>query len=284
MADIRKWLDKGDLSSSRMPRLLSILIRQARMETPITYGSVALELGVHHRAVHHIAGYIGFTLAAVARKSSWRRRPPPPLHALVVNDVTGLPGGGIDGFMSRTYQDAPTRREKRAILKAVYAEAGQYPHWRELCDLLDIQLDERRLADAVEAARRSRGRGGEGPDHLALKMFVRENPHLVGLRMGSPEGLVEFPLASGDLVDVVFKRRALTLAVEVKPAHAGEGDLLRGVFQCLKYRTVLEAEAGLAGEDTRTSVLLVLGGKATDAVVQTAHRLGIPYLEGVHLR
>lgn len=36
MNDIRAWLDKGDRTSERMPMLLPLLIRQARLETAIS--------------------------------------------------------------------------------------------------------------------------------------------------------------------------------------------------------------------------------------------------------
>lgn len=281
MANIRAWLDKGDKSSTRMVELLPILIRQARLERPITYGDVARELGVHHRAVHHIAGYIGYTLSAVADRRGWIRRRPPPLHALIVNDVTGLPGRGIDGFLSDLYQSAETNPEKLAVLKAIYAQAHAYAHWAELCELLDIPLHGDALAGAVEKARRARGRGGEGPDHLALKTYISENPHVAGLAPGSPNGTVECPTASGDRIDIVFERRSLRLAVEVKPFHAPEGDVLRGIFQCLKYQAVLTAEAALADEAVETRVLLVLGGSATEEVISVANRLGIPLRDNV---
>lgn len=283
MTNIREWLDKGDKSSARMTQLLPILIRQARLETEITYGDVARELGVHHRAVHHIAGYIGYTLSAVAERRGWAKRRPPPLHALIVNEVTRLPGRGIDGFLSELYQQAACGQEKRAVLKAVYSDARNYSHWPELCALLDIPFDGDVLAGAVEKARRTRGRGGEGPHHLALKIYVSQHPHVVGLVPGSAAGVVEWPTASGDKVDIVFERRGLRLAVEVKPYHASDGDMLRGVFQCLKYRAVLRAEAALADEPVETGVLLVLGGAATDEVIGVANRLGIQIRENVRI-
>jgi hypothetical protein len=281
MADIRAWLDSGTLSAGRMPSLLPILIRQARLETPITYGAVAKELGVHHRAVHHIAGHIGHTLAAIGDHRGWKRRPPPPLHALVVNDITGLPGPGINGFLSTTYRRARSNEAKRAVLKAIYADAAAYGDWAELCELLDIPFDDGALADAVEKARKSKGRGGEGPDHLKLKMHVATHPEIVGLVAGSPHGEVEWDTASGDCIDILFKRRGFQYAVEVKPHHASKGDMVRGVFQCLKYREVLKAEAVVSDRAIKTRVLLVLGGKATPEVVQVAHRLGIKFLEDV---
>lgn len=279
--NIRAWLDSGTVSAHRMPALLPILIRQARLETPITYGSVARELGIHHRAVHHIAGHIGHTLAAIGALRGWKGRPPPPLHSLVVNDVTGLPGSGINGFLSKTYSDARTKDAKRAVLKAVYADAATYQYWPSLCELLDIPFDAGSLAKAVEKARKSKGRGGEGLDHLRLKTHVATHPEIVGLVAGSTHGVVERATASGDCIDILFERRGLQFAVEVKPHHASEGDMVRGVFQCLKYREVLRAEAVVADKEIRTRVLLVLGGKAPPAVVSIAHRLGIDFLEQI---
>jgi hypothetical protein len=281
MADIRAWLDSGTISAERMPALLPVLIRQARLERPITYGAVARELGVHHRAIRHIAGHIGHTLAAIGEHRGWKRRQPPPLHALVVNDITGLPGPGINGFLSATYRRASSDEAKRNVLKAIYAEAGAYPHWPELCALLDVPFNEGALGAAVEKARKSRGRGGEGPDHLRLKMHVAAHPEIVGLAAGSADGEVEWGTASGDCIDIVFERRGRQLAVEVKPHHASEGDMIRGVFQCLKYREVLKAEAVVADLGIKVRVLLVLGGKATPDVIRISHRLGIKVLEGV---
>lgn len=275
MNDIRQWLDRGNKSADRMPTLIPLLIRQAMLETPITYGDVADEMGIHHRGVDRIAGYIGYTLDAVGSVRGWKKRPPPPLHSLIVNDVTGLPGRGINGFMSDAYQRARKTDQKHAVLKAVYAELKAYEYWPDLCELLDLKLDAASLGDAVEKARQARARGGEGPEHKALKKFIASNPHIVGLRAGSAEGRQEYPLASGDRVDVVFERRSMRFAVEVKPASAAVADKLRGVFQCLKYRVILRAEAALSNKPNGVKVLLALGGDIPAEVKQLANRLGI---------
>ena len=279
MSDIRAWLEKGTKSAARMPKLLPILIRQAQTETPITYGDAAAELGVHHRAIHHIAGYIGFTLAAVAAKRGWKNRPPPPLHALIVNSVSRLPGRGINGFMSDAYGRAKTRREKLDLLKSVYASARSYAHWRELGKLLSITIDDIGSSESIEKARKSSGRGGEGKEHQALKEFVRKNPHIVGLAKGSEHGLPEELIASGDRIDVLFKRRNLRLAVEVKSHISSEGDLLRGVFQCSKYREVLLAEAAIENRNLNIKALLIIGKPATRKVIEAANLLGISIKE-----
>lgn len=281
MADLRDWLDRGNKSASRIPDLMTILIRQARNEKPITYGEAARELGIHHRAVHHIAGYIGFTLYAVGESKGWKRRRPPPIHALIVNNVTRLPGSGIDGFLSDEYQRAKSNEARRAVLRAVYASASTYEHWSELCDLLEIEIDEEGLTRAVHKAREARGRGGEGPHHLALKNFIAEHPEVIGLVKGSKAGKTEWPTASGDRIDVVFERRERWVAVEVKPSHAPEADMLRGVFQCLKYRAVLEAECAMVDDRRDVQTLLILGGQATRDVIGAANALGIPVMDEV---
>jgi hypothetical protein len=283
MANIRAWLDKGNLSSERMPLLLTILIRQARLEKSLTYGDVASELGVHHRTIPVIAGYIGHTLAEIGRIKAWKSNPPPPLHSLIVNEVTRLPGTGIDGFMHTEYIKAGSNEDKRAILKAVYSKAKHYPKWEELCELLKIPMDMSSLATAVEQARESKGRGGEGPHHLALKNYVLNNPHIVGLKQNSPTGLPEVTIASGDIIDILFKRQHLHLAVEIKPHHASEGDMLRGVFQCLKYQTILAAEATISNFDVNIDTLLVLGRPATEQVKKTANALKVKVLENVKI-
>lgn len=281
MSDIRKWMDKGNKSANRIHALLPLLIRQARLETPITYGDVATELGMHHRGVDRVAGYIGWTLEAVGKSRGWKRRPPPPLHSLVINDTTRLPGQGINGFMSSTYMKAKSRSTKRAVLKAVYAELNDYPHWDELCALLEVPMAASDLSNAVNKARKSRGRGGEGPEHKALKEYLQSHPEIAGLPVGSDDGEPEYPLASGDRVDVVFKRRHLRVAVEVKPERASDGDKLRGVFQCLKYRTVLEAESALGDNPFKVRVLLIIGGSIPLEVTQVANRLGVEVIGGV---
>lgn len=78
---------------------------------------------------------------------------------------------------------------------------------------------------------------------------------------------------------MLFRRRSEHLAVEVKPHHAREGDMVRGVFQCIKYREVLSAEAVIADQALKVRVLLVLGGRATPKVVKIANRLGIKVLQ-----
>ena len=84
--------------------------------------------------------------------------------------------------------------------------------------------------------------GGESAQHLALKLFVRDNPGCLelGIRKAGRE---EYVLPSLDGVDVVFDTPTRIYAVEVKPRNCGPSEHWRGLFQCVKYRALLEAEA-----------------------------------------
>lgn len=121
----------------------------------------------------------------------------------------------------------------------------------------------------------------EGPDHLALKELVRTNPHLVGLAIGDGAGEAEYCLPSGDSVDVVFRQKRRVHAVEVKPASAAEADIARGLFQCVKYRAVLEALAGYEHDRRKITVCLALGATLPVRLIPLRNSLNIDVFESL---
>ncbi len=85
------------------------------------------------------------------------------------------------------------------------------------------------------------GGGPESPFHMALKEWVRDNPGLVSPSYAEAEADIEVPLLSGDRIDCSFDRGDRIAVVEVKSWISNQEDLLRGIFQCIKYRAVMEA-------------------------------------------
>ena len=73
-----------------------------------------------------------------------------------------------------------------------------------------------------------------------MKEFIAANLQVVGLPTGL-RGELECPLPSGDCVDVLFENGDAWIAVEVKARHSPEADVVRGIFQCIKYQAVVEA-------------------------------------------
>lgn len=277
------WIKKRNVSAERIQPLFAILVRQARLQQPMTYGQAAEELGVHHRGIDKIAWYLGLTLDALGKTRDWRATPPPQLQALIVNKFTRIPGDGIDGFMSHSWKKAKTIDRKRAILKAVYVELAQYKYWSDVGDAIGAEDAQADLSDLVDAAKNATKRGGEGPEHKALKEHVAANPALLGLSARHPAGGTEHPLASGDRVDVVFKHKRKVLAVEVKPAGSSDGDMARGVFQCVKYRHVLQAQSGLAKKPFTVDTRLVLGKAAPARVKALAASLDVTIIDTIRV-
>ena len=104
------------------------------------------------------------------------------------------------------------------------------------------------------------GNGGETELHKELKRYVADNPSLVGLPSDATLGLQEYPLPSGDSLDVYFVHEAKRLAVEVKSRISPKADIVRGLFQCIKYRAVLCACIAADGSDETADAVLVLEG------------------------
>lgn len=116
--------------------------------------------------------------------------------------------------------------------------------------------------------------GGESAQHLALKLYVRDNPKCLGLGL-TRKGKDEYVLPSLDGVDVVFRTAKRTYAVEVKPRNCGEAEHRRGLYQCVKYRALLEFETLDEGKKLPCTPVLVTEDPLSKAHAATAATFGI---------
>ena len=273
----------GDQLYQQRARLaLPILVRQAAAQKPIFYEALANELGMPNpRNLNWVLGSVGVTLQELGRRVGWNRDIP-HIQSLVINQRDRLPGSGFEGFLAdrlKGYQSL-SPAGKRAYLDGYWHEIFAYPRWNEVlnaCGLVPATTD---AAELVEKAKTGRsGGGGEGPEHLALKEFVRDNPRIVGLPSGFPRGFVEAPLPSGDKLDVLFHARNRMLAVEVKSRISNVVDLTRGLFQCVKYRAVMEAERAFKSDSYRIDAVLVVGRSFPDGLKPLQNSLGVEVVE-----
>ncbi|HEX8365974.1 MAG TPA: hypothetical protein VF603_11900 [Allosphingosinicella sp.] len=266
------------LYQQRAREVLPILVRQAGARQPVFYEALAREVGMPNpRNLNYVLGCIGRTLNELAEE--WEDHVP-PIEALVVNQQTRLPGPGFDGFLTEQGETWSTKAERRALIEAHWARIYAYPYWREVLDELEVEPTVDAAADIIARAGRTGG-GGEGPDHLALKELVRRNPHLVGLAFGDAPGEPEFCLPSGDSVDVIFFQKRRIHAVEVKPAGAADSDIARGLFQCVKYRSVLQALAAYEHDQRKITVCLALGRELPPRLIPLRNSLNIDVFESL---
>ena len=128
---------------------------------------------------------------------------------------------------------------------------------------------------------RARGGTGEGYAHRTLKEHIRDNPLSVGVRLRGANAEVEKKLPSGDTVDVFFENDTTWIGAEVKSDQSSEDDIRRGLYQCVKYRAVMEAECSVRGIKRNIRVLLALGGPFPQSLLHEKTVLDIEVRDGI---
>ena len=203
------------LSDAKRARAaLPLLVRQAEAGAPVFYSDLAEELGMSNpRNLNYVLGSIGQSLKLLSK--AWKSKVP-PIQCLVVNKNTGLPGEGIGWFLVKKedFSRLPLR-QKRSIVEAELQHVFSYPHWQEVLEALELEPIASDLTPFVSKAAGGFG-GGESEDHKALKAYVAQNPSVIGLGVNTPTGETEFPLPSGDSLDVSFNGKKVWIAAEVK--------------------------------------------------------------------
>ena len=258
---------------------LPILVRQAKAHKTLFYSDLAHEMGIANpRTLNHPLGSIGRALQHLEKR--WNR-PVPPIQALVINKSSGCPG---EGFSPHT-QDARdfkrlTRRERQLILNDMLKDIWFFPDWDHVLDELELPR-----APAVELPPADeispRGDGGEGAEHKHLKEAVSVNPQWIGLPKRLGPGKIETDLRSGDSIDVFFFDSKQRIAVEVKGASAPDGEIIRGLFQCIKYEAVLDAQARAEGSRANCEGVLALGGVFPGKLTWLRHTLGVKVFDNL---
>ena len=87
-------------------------------------------------------------------------------------------------------------------------------------------------------------------------------------------------LLSGDRLDVYFElNNGSRIAIEVKSVSSSDADVMRGLFQCVKYKSVLDAESKIHGKKSQNLAMLILGGKISLENIKIREVLGVNILE-----
>jgi hypothetical protein len=81
--------------------------------------------------------------------------------------------------------------------------------------------------------------------------------------------------------DVLFRDKDDWIAVEVKASISGVDDIVRGMFQCVKYRAVIEAYQATKSLSQSARTILVLESSLPDALIPLKNILGIEVIENV---
>jgi len=270
----------GDkLYQERARAALPLLVRQAKAGKPIFYSALAEELGMPNpRNLNYVLGSIGHTMG---RLSKQRKEKVPPIQCLVINKATEIPGEGIGWFLisKKDFGKLPLRR-RREIVQAELQHVYAYPHWDEVLAQLGLRPAD---MDFTEEIAKASGRfgGGESNEHKLLKEFVAKNPSAVGLPKSMSPGQTELRLPSGDCLDVSFRSRKSWIAVEIKSRISDQADLVRGIFQCVKYQAILDAVLLSESKALDARVLLVIENKLPASLQPLCNLLGVDVIDGI---
>jgi hypothetical protein len=275
-----------ELYQKRAAKALPILVKQGDLRKEITYGALAEEIGMPNpRNLNDVLDCIGISLHELS--NTWGETIP-PIQTAVVNKGTGLPSEGIgwlfEGKARKKFDLLPVKERKR-LLHMKWAQIYDYPRWQEVLSALGLkplQSTDQKIVIAaakIGATRESRGStfgpGGESAAHKKLKNYVAEHPEILGLPASVAPGCKEAALPSGDRLDVLFTHGHDYIGIEVKSSLSSVEDITRGIFQCVKYCAVIEAEQASKGVPQSARALLVLQEKLPESLIGLRNRLGV---------
>ena len=281
-AQIAELLLGNKLYQQRAQLALPILVRQASVSTPITYGDLALELSMPNpRNLNYVLGSIGQTLEMLSE--NWGIEIP-PLQCLVINKSTRLPGEGIHFFVSNMadYKNL-SNKQRRQVVDTTLQEIYIFNKWEDILSEFGLKLPPQYFSNLSKSISHHKGRG-EGKEHKALKEFISITPELLGLPTFLSPGEQEHSLPSGDCLDVFFKNQKEDIGVEVKSNISDVNDIIRGLFQCVKYQSVMEARQAVEGHSQNVRTFLVLGGSMPENLIPIKNILGVEVIDRVKIK
>lgn len=278
-ATISEPISGDKLYQARARAALPLLVRQAQAGAPVFYSDLAEELGMPNpRNLNYVLGSIGQSMERLSEK--WKTKVP-PIQCLVINKNTSLPGEGIGWFLVKKEDFAKLPlRQKQAIVEAELQHVFSYPRWHEVLKALELEPTKSDFSSFVSKASGGFG-SGESEDHKALKEYIARNPKVIGLGVNTPTGITEYQLPSGDNLDVSFNGKKVWVAAEIKSSKSADGDIVRGLFQCVKYRAVMEAVLLTESRPQNAKALLVLESMFPQSLIPLRNILGVEVVEGI---
>lgn len=229
----------SDQIKSYAYKALPYLVRSAQMRQTVTYGELAEYLQVHpHHQLSHILRYIRGEICAVYNS--------PGITSIVISKNTDRPG---DGFFVESLDGLS---EDQILLKyeQFRDEAFMYTGWDDLLLSLGLKPISASGHDLDQEAKeynhfieRTGGRSsGEQSRHHKLKEFIAAHPQMIGIS-ALKKPVMENEFLSGDRCDILVELFDQCAAIiEIKVDQRGE--LVKGIYQLVKYGALLEAERG----------------------------------------
>ena len=192
--------------------------------------------------------------------------------------TTELPGVGIDDFIEQKDFDALSKNQKKKVIDKILSDIYLFKDWYWVLSQLDLEPLETNYDQKIKEPKPYYGAGGESQEHKDFKNFIADNPDFFGLS-SKITGKTEYELPSMDLIDVVFRNKNEMIGIEVKSFISNSADIQRGLFQCVKYKALLEAEQIVNDLKPNCRVILALETKLPNNLIPVKNQLGIEVYE-----
>ncbi|MAQ40680.1 MAG: hypothetical protein CMH15_06445 [Mesonia sp.] len=253
-----------------------ILVRQARAGKPIFYSDLAQEIGMSNaRNLNYVLGAVGNWIKELQKKTNKKI---PLLNFIVINKSEEIPGSGIEEFSEYSNFQSLNKGQKRKAVDKVLTDIYLYKDWYWVLTELNLKPLETDFDQKIKEPRPNYGAGGESQQHKDFKNYIADNPKLLGLS-SKLIGITEYELPSMDLIDVVFKNKDEIIGIEVKSYISNSADIQRGLFQCVKYKALLESEQIVNDHIPNSRVILALEKELPNNLIAVKNQLGIEVYE-----
>ena len=262
-------------------RMIPVLVRwaQGAWDKPHYYSDLSASVGHKTNQIGGIMGTIQDVIDELKKKYDIDI---PTLNGLVRNRKKGLPSDGFD-YVIKQYSKLSDNSKKGEVRK-LNQIAHQY-NWKWVLDALGLKpaiIIDRYKLEAMKVT--SSDHGGEGNEHKRLKNYIAQHPESVGLNKVLV-AKTEYNLLSGDRLDVYFEcKKGRHVAIEVKPSTSPDADVLRGLFQCIKYQSILDASRIIDNDNYDNETLLVISGTMSPENKQIAIDLGVKYIDNFKIK
>jgi len=283
-------------------RALPVLVRWVEEEKArlggepreFTYTLLAEAVGQPGKAhpIHAALGILGSALKELELQHKLIFGKIPPIQLIVWSKGKGSPGARGFGFVDLLKEQVEklSPEARKSLARDIRNQTIQYPHWRQVLHYLDLKPLSLRLPEigSVTASIDTDGFGhGESEEHKRFKRYLGEHYELLGLR-GQFLPTYEDKLLSGDQTDLQLHelKGKIMVCVEVKSRISSDNDLIRGLFQCVKYKAILTAQEtyNLARDDNYPAkivrVILAIGREIDSEIFSLSRLLDV---EVVHI-
>lgn len=262
-------------------KMVSRILNERIIDKTISYSELAQTINFpppytgsqFSRNIGRALGAVGHLLEKV--KTQNHTSSIPVLQSMIVKKKSRLPSFGLRAFVDG-YDKFPPN-EQRAFVLAEYEKILSFgERWLDV--LRELQIEYEGSTDLSQKAKLYNPFGSEGsPEHKNVKNYIKEKHHLFGY-LGTETGIEEYPLRSGDKIDVVFRDGDTVYAYEAKSIRSNLDDIERGIFQCVKYKKVIEAETKVGVRNTTKVICsLVTETELPKQLQRYCEILGIKY-------